>query len=207
MPVTPPVSPKTCIKHGKKSRRSSQSTLSVEELTPDDMGYDGDVETLRPSEYEDVDSDVEGDVEEDIRPGSKTLTRPDVDGELAGRMRQLSWRQTKPTSRLTSEHNRSHNPRDNHSLPNHVNQYGKREEIEIAEVREGRESPRPAKRQRKRSATSSPTKSSLQSRLGVVGDASDHSESGSMPTFMETTESTGVSEAGNGPQDEAMEVD
>lgn len=207
MPESSPVSPKTCVKHGKRSRRSSRATLSVEELTPDDMGYDADIETLQPNEYEDADSEVEANLNEMVHPGSKSLMWPDVDGELAGQMRQLSWRQTKPTSRLKSKHNRDLKSGDGHSLPTHLNQYGKRPELDIAEVMEGQETLPPTKRRRKRSARSSPTKQNMRGNLGLLGYPSDQTESYRTSVLMETTESTVVSEAGNGAQDEAMEVD
>ena len=171
------------------------------------MGYDADIETLRPNEYEDAESDVEENVDEMVNSGPKSLLWPDIDGELAGKMRQLSWRQTKSTSRPKSEHNRGLKSKDGHSLPTHLNQYGKRPDLDIAEVMEGQESLPPTKRRRKRSARSSPTKQNMRSKLGLLGYPSDQTESNRTSVLMETTESTGVSEDGNGAQDEAMEVD
>src|SRR5436305_2864312 len=41
-------------------RRSSSDNITVEELSDDDYGYDGDIEVFRPDEYEEADSDTGG---------------------------------------------------------------------------------------------------------------------------------------------------
>ena len=39
-------------------RRSSSDNITVEELSDDEYGYDGDIEVFRPDEYEEADSDT-----------------------------------------------------------------------------------------------------------------------------------------------------
>ena len=207
MPESPQVSPKTCVKHGNRSRRSSLGISSIEELAPDEMGYDGDIETLQPNEYEDVESDAEEKLQGHVGASFKPLAWPDIDGELAGQMRQLSWRQTKPAPRLRSEHSRGQKQQDLHPLSTHLNQYGKRPELEIAEVRDGQESLPPSKRLRKRSARSSPTKHGMRSKLGSPGSTSDQTVSNRTCILIETTESTGLSDGGKEARSEAMDVD
>lgn len=40
------------------SRRRSSNSITVEELSEDDYAYDGDIEIVRPDQYEEVDSDT-----------------------------------------------------------------------------------------------------------------------------------------------------
>lgn len=72
-------------KKSRPPRRDSIDQLSIEELSPDDMGYDGDVEILHPDQYEEPESDFED--------GNKAVWKvwPDLDDELAGRLRRLSY--------------------------------------------------------------------------------------------------------------------
>ena len=42
------------------NRRRSNNTIIIEELSDDENAYDGDIEVVRPDQYEDVDSDTEG---------------------------------------------------------------------------------------------------------------------------------------------------
>jgi len=69
---------------GKRSRRESDRSLRVEEISPDDMGYDGDIEVVRPDQYEEAESDFEDE------HGKNQWLWPDTDDELAGRLRRLS---------------------------------------------------------------------------------------------------------------------
>src|SRR2546423_8629550 len=41
-------------------RRRSSNNITIEELSDDEYAYDGDIEVVRPDQYEDVDSETEG---------------------------------------------------------------------------------------------------------------------------------------------------
>jgi hypothetical protein len=72
---------KTNVK--KRARRKSSDGFTVEEITTDDNGYDGDIEVLRPDQYEEPESDFEDD------PAMKNFW-PDTDEDLASKLRRLS---------------------------------------------------------------------------------------------------------------------
>lgn len=130
----------------KRPRRESSDDYSVEEISPDDMGYDGDIEVLRPDQYEEPDSDIEDD---------HALRRlwPDTDDELASRFSKLR--------RLSSERQ----PRTDRQ--DHVDRGRKRlsremddeeegppvghTEIEVSELVDGQAEQPPLKRRKKRS--------------------------------------------------------
>ena len=42
------------------NRRRSNNAITIEELSDDENAYDGDIEVVRPDQYEDVESDTEG---------------------------------------------------------------------------------------------------------------------------------------------------
>lgn len=203
MPESPPVSPKT-IRNGKRSRQSSRGTLSVQELSPDDMGYDADVEVLRPNEYEEADSDPD----DSLPIGFKRILWPDDDEELATKMRRLSWRQAKPIPRASSENDRPRNSKPKDMRSRSLNQHGKRTELEISEMADAQDSLPPAKRRRKRNERRSPMKhGSLRSSKNTFHSSSDVADDDKTPMQVETTGSTGHSETGIGQADEAMDVD
>ena len=71
----------TSCKHPSPSHRRRSSQFSLEELSDDDIGYDADVEVVRP-EYEDAESGNEDDT-----PGDENST--DSEEHLAHRLRAL----------------------------------------------------------------------------------------------------------------------
>jgi hypothetical protein len=122
----------------KRPRRESSDGISIEEISPDDMGYDGDVEVLRPDQYEEPDSDLEDD---------HALRRlwPDTDDELASRLRRLSCEREsggnlgRGRKRVSAEMD---DEEDNLS-PRHT-------EIEVSEIVEDQPAGPPSKRRRKK---------------------------------------------------------
>ncbi|KAI1609006.1 hypothetical protein EDD37DRAFT_639137 [Exophiala viscosa] len=134
----------------RKRRRqdSSDNELHIEEISPDDMGYDGDVEgieVLQPDQYEDADSGSED---------KKTSRRlwPDSDDELAGRLRRLSCDIQGSASRRRDETDRGQKRRSQeveHDVDDNEH-LAKRAEIEVSELVDGQPEQRPIKRRKKR---------------------------------------------------------
>lgn len=130
---SPPVSPKT-VRHGKRSRQSSKGEVSVGELSQEDIGYDGDIEVVRPDEVEEPESDS-GSGDDDSGFDLRRLLWPDADQELADKMKRLGWK---------SKDGDSHNNRtlekpgtktlSKETDPSPLNQHGKRTEFEISEM-------------------------------------------------------------------------
>lgn len=69
-------------RRAKRGRKESSGDILIEELFPDDMGYDADVEALQPDNYEEAESETE-DAE---LPRRKFHS---IDEELAARMKHL----------------------------------------------------------------------------------------------------------------------
>ncbi|KAL2404821.1 hypothetical protein ABEF93_007797 [Exophiala dermatitidis] len=142
-------------KRAKRPRRESSDGFSIEELSTDDMGYDGDVEVLHPDEYEEPESES-GD--------NKSLWRvwPDTDDELAGRLRRLSWEPhgSTTTAPCRPRHKRTSQEMEDvdHGSPSPL---GKRTVIEVSEVVDAKSGQPPLKRRKKRI----PSKQSIAHRL------------------------------------------
>ncbi|KAL2441755.1 hypothetical protein ABEF95_016482 [Exophiala dermatitidis] len=129
-------------KRPKRPRRESSDGFSIEELSTDDMGYDGDVEVLHPDEYEEPESDS-GD--------NKSLWRvwPDTDDELAGRLRRLSW---EPHGSIITAPCRTRHKRTSQEMEDvhDGSPLGKRTVIEVSEVLDAKSGQPPLKRRKKR---------------------------------------------------------
>lgn len=133
----------------RKRRRqdSSENELHIEEMSPDEMGYDGDVEgieILQPDQYEDADSGLED---------KKTSRRlwPDSDDELAGKLRRLSCDVQGPASRRRDDTERGQKRRSQEVDQDEETPLANRAEIEVSELVDGQPEERPIKRRRKRS--------------------------------------------------------
>ena len=195
--VSPPVSPKT-VRLPKRSRQLSKGELSIEELSQDDVGYDADVEVLRPDQYEEPDSDLE----QDTKPIKCIAT---IDEEITRGMRHLGWRQSLPAA-LTmpiTEHFS-----DLESSP--INQYGKRTEFHASPLRrsEGRSSfASPAKRRKKRDSNINMAQPLMKSNAQACTDSSDRTEEKRTPSAESFTGSTAASEIIQPVSDDEMQLD
>ena len=180
--VSPPISPKT-IRRPKRSRQSSKSEISVQELSQDDQdGYDADIEVLRPDQYEEPETESDDD-----KPNARLI--PDLDEEITRRMRQLGWRQ--PSARLqTIGHGQGSETLDSSPL----NRYGKRPEFDVAELFDPQNQAHPAKRRKKRGSRSSISQRFMKSKP-PVSDSSERTEGKQTPLVDTSTGSTGASEA------------
>jgi hypothetical protein len=195
--VSPPISPKT-IRHPKRSRQSSKSELSVQELSQDDQdGYDADVEIIRPDQYEEPETESDDD-----RSTARLI--PDLDEEITRGMRQLGWRQ--PSVRLqTSGHSAEHHSEALDSSP--LNRYGKRAEFDVAELVDGQSQVHPAKRRKKRGSRSNIAQRFAKSKPHLASDSSNRTEGKQTPLVDTSTGSTGASEAQNGVGNDEMVLD
>ncbi|EXJ95750.1 hypothetical protein A1O1_00874 [Capronia coronata CBS 617.96] len=133
--------------------RHSSDRLSIEELSPDDMGYDGDVEVLHPDQYEEPESEFE----RDSGNGNallkvKVKVWPDTDDELAGRLRRLSCEPHGPRSpgRDDSDRGRKRRSKEMDVDSDHHSPLGKRTVIEVSELVDAKTNQPPLKRRRKR---------------------------------------------------------
>ncbi|KIW11399.1 hypothetical protein PV08_10699 [Exophiala spinifera] len=176
---------------GKRRRQDSfDHEIQIEELSPDDMAYDGDTEVLRPDQYEDIDSDFEDD---------RALRRlwPDTDDELAGRLRRLSCDARKDNPKDPSDEARGQKRQSAEmDLENEPSPH-KRTEIEVLEVVDGQPEQRPIKRRRKRA-----TKSNIAHRLvrkPAPEDWTDSSEKTDDQEVMESSNATSPAPATPAP--------
>ena len=129
-------------RRSKRLRKDSSSELSVEELLPDDMGYDADVEALHPDVYEEPDSDDES----TATPKRKFHT---IDEELAARMKQLGHERSGTNSPQTSTTTRGRKRRSLHEEVLQTRK-GRMSDLEVVEIVE-RSNPSPPNKRRKRS--------------------------------------------------------
>ncbi|KIY02872.1 uncharacterized protein Z520_01337 [Fonsecaea multimorphosa CBS 102226] len=137
----------------KRPRRESSDGYSVEEVSADDMGYDGDIEVLLPDQYEEPDSDFEDDK-------NKALRRlwPDTDDELASKLRRLSCdphSSLRHTARQEDDGERGRK-RMSREMDDDDDAEGdiplKRTEIEVSEMVDGHAEQPPLKRRKNRNS-------------------------------------------------------
>ncbi|KAJ9499544.1 hypothetical protein H2202_005127 [Exophiala xenobiotica] len=188
---------------GKRRRHgSSDNELQIEEISPDDMAYDGDTEVLRPDQYEEAESDFGDD---------RALRRlwPDTDDELAGRLRRLSCdaRTRSPRRQYDGTHGQKRRSKDidfEQETPPR-----KRTEIEVSELVDGRTEQRPIKRRKKQ--TPKPSMAHRVAKKQVTGTWTDTSEkSDDQDAGMESSNSAAADVSstpalGNGSED-AMDI-
>lgn len=194
----------TKSERGKRHRRESSSELYVEELSPDDMGYDGDVEVLRPDHYEEIDSDFEDD--RNVRH-----QWPDTDEELARKLRMLACDpEHGDSSRLDeSEHGKKRRSKE---MESEMPAQGAHIDFEVSEMVDDQTEQRPTKKRRKR-----PSQQSMAHRLGrkhvngTWSDSSERTDDREMPFLLEsscsgTPEVTPAPEGFGGDEDDAMDI-
>ncbi|KIW61280.1 hypothetical protein PV05_01419 [Exophiala xenobiotica] len=153
---------------GKRRRHgSSDNELQIEEMSPDDMAYDGDTEVLRPDQYEEADSDFEDD---------RALRRlwPDTDDELAGRLRRLSCDARARTPKRQHDGSRGQKRRSKDIDFEQETPPRKRTEIEVSELVDGQTEQQPIKRRKKR--TPKPSMAHRVAKKKVTGTWTDSSE-------------------------------
>ena len=180
---SPPISPKT-VRHVKRSRQSSKGEVSVGELSQEDTGYDGDIEVVRPDEVEEPESESEDD---DSGLGLKRLLRPwsDTDQELASKMKRLGWMsQPKKEARGNSLERPGAKQLSKEVDFSHLNQHGKRMEIDVSELVDGHHKAPVAKRRKD-------SRINMAKRI-IKGEHEDKSEQtdGRNPPIAETSVST-----------------
>ncbi|EXJ59982.1 hypothetical protein A1O7_04130 [Cladophialophora yegresii CBS 114405] len=126
----------------KRPRRESSDGFSVEEISPDDMGYDGDIEVLHPDQYEEPESEFEDEALKKLWP--------DTDEELASRLRRLSC-ERQPKSAHRGDYDRGQKRRSTEMDDEDESPTLNRTEIEVSELVDGQAAQPPMKRRRKRS--------------------------------------------------------
>lgn len=159
------------VHKGKRPRRESHNELCIEEMSPDDMGYDGDVEVLRPDQYEDAESDFEGD-------NARRHPWPDTDDELAGKLRRLSCDPHALQSQHSEDSTRAGLKRQCKEME--VDEPGRRRtEIEVSELVEEQPPQRPIKRRKGKVSKPQRVKQLVKRALsGTWSDSSEQTEDG-----------------------------
>ncbi|RMZ82161.1 hypothetical protein DV738_g1852, partial [Chaetothyriales sp. CBS 135597] len=148
-PDSPPISPKT-TRDGKRSQQTSNNEFSVEELPSDSVGYDADIEVVKPDHIEEPDSESEDD--QTALSSLKRLLWPDTDEELANKMKELSWPRPEQLLPRTRDVPDLIEPKSDTTLLRsspRVNAYGKRSEIDV-EMAHSYEASSAAKRRKRR---------------------------------------------------------
>ncbi|EXJ73356.1 uncharacterized protein A1O5_03116 [Cladophialophora psammophila CBS 110553] len=154
----------------KRPRRQSSDGYSVEEISADDMGYDGDIEVLLPDQYEEPESDFEDD---------KALLRlwPDTDDELASKLRRLFCdpHSLRHTRRDDGDRGRKRVSREMDD--GEENASLKHTEIEVSELVDGHaEQPPPKKRKNRASKPPAGQQGVKKQSRAAWSDSSDRSE-------------------------------
>lgn len=149
-------------RRSKRLRKDSSDELSIEELFPDDMGYDADVEAFHPDVYEEPESDTES----AATPKRKFHT---IDDELASRMKHLGHERSGTSSPQTSTNNQG---RKRRSLHEEVMQSrrGRTSDLEVVELVE-RSNASPPKKKVKPSRPSTSSHRSDGSRRRLLDEA------------------------------------
>lgn len=134
----------------KRLRNDSSSEISIEELLPDDMGYDGDVEALHPDGYEEPESESES----VVTPKRKFHS---IDDELAARMKHLGSDRSGTNSPMVTPYSMRGRKRrslheDLHSMAS--NEPSELEVLEVPAMDDVAKSP--PKKRRRRSGLGSP---------------------------------------------------
>ncbi|KAK6379036.1 hypothetical protein LTS17_006739 [Exophiala oligosperma] len=186
---------------GKRRRQESfDHGLQIEELSPDDMAYDGDTEVVQPDQYEDIDSDFEDD---------RALRKlwPDTDDELAGRLRRLSCDARNHTLKGHGDETRGQKRQSREMDPENESSARKRTEIEVLEVVDGQPEQRPIKRRRKRVVKPNMAHRVLKKQAGE--NWTDSSEKTDDQEVMESSNSATPAPASPAPMDrneDAMDI-
>ncbi|OCT47781.1 hypothetical protein CLCR_03701 [Cladophialophora carrionii] len=188
----------------KRPRRESSDGFSVEEISPDDMGYDGDIEVLHPDQYEEPESEFEDEALKKLWP--------DTDDELASRLRRLSCeRQPKSAHRGDYADDRGRK-RLSTEMDDDEDESAALDatEIEISELVDGQAAQPPMKRRRKRSERTPLGQRVVKRQVQEAWtDSSDKSEDAALesPNSPSTPERTTTPSKPRGPDDgDAMEI-
>ncbi|KIW28237.1 uncharacterized protein PV07_07916 [Cladophialophora immunda] len=170
----------------KRPRRESSDGYSVEEISADDIGYDGDIEVLLPDQYEEPDSDFED---------PKALRRlwPDTDDELATKLRRLSCdpHPLRHARRDDGERGRKRMSREMDDEEGEVPL--KHTEIEVSELVDGHaEQPPPKRRKNKNSKPPLGQRAAKKHAAAVEAwsDSSDRSEEAMVESSTGTPDGT-----------------
>ena len=168
---SPPVSPKT-VRHGKRSRQSSMGEISAGNLSQEDVGYDGDIEVIRPDEVEEPETESDDD---DSTSDLRRLLWPDADEELAAKMKRLGWRTKDEDDRGSKYLEKPGTKRlSKETDPSHLNQHGKRSDFEISEMAEA--SHRTPLAKRRKDANVTVANKLMKDRHEMQTDPSEHTE-------------------------------
>jgi hypothetical protein len=195
-----------CVRESSPSvhRRRSNQNITIEELSDDEYAYDGDIEVVRPDEYEDVDSDTEG------------FYSPPI-------LHDLSYWQNKLAEKLTTlncnsdtnesqenidmPRNRKRRPRD-HPPRAEVGEVADEmsASLEVVELVDGSANAPPAKRRRRKSQRSRTSEKIIHNLTNIKADPRDTGKSSVTATT--TSASSSASPAPiQTPIEDLMEVD
>jgi hypothetical protein len=185
--------------------RRSSSNITVEELSDDEYGYDGDIEVFRPDEYEEADSDT------------GNVASPPV------LQRDYSYWQTKLSEKLTALncHSDTNESQDNMDRPPSRKrrsrdstkdvEHGRAAHdtsasFEVVELVDGSGVGPPAKRRRRKSRRSRTSERIIHKLHGIQADSRDVDKSA--VTAMATSgSSTTSSSSFETPVEDVMEID
>lgn len=141
---------KAMVRRRSKLRKDSSSEISIEELLPDDMGYDADIEALHPDAYEEPESEAEV---------SRTPKRKfhSIDDELAARMKHLGSEKSGTNSPMTPSSIRGRKRRSLHDefAPVESNEPSELEVMEVPVADRAAKSPPKKRRRRSKPGSSS----------------------------------------------------
>ncbi|KAK5057491.1 hypothetical protein LTR84_011491 [Exophiala bonariae] len=185
---------------GKRPRRESSDELYIEELSPDDIGYDGDAEVLRPDEYEDVDSDFE-----DEKHATKVW--PSTEEELARQLELLACGPEITGSSRLDEGDVNKKRRSKEMEHESLSANGGHADFEVSEMVDGQAEQRPIKKRRKRAS-----QYGIAYRLGrkhvngTWSDSSDRTDDREMPFLIESS-CSGTPEATPVPEVQSPRVE
>lgn len=192
---------------GKRPRRESSDELYIEELSPDDIGYDGDAEVLRPDEYEEIESDFEDEKE-------AQNAWPSTEEELARQLGLLACGPEISGSSRPDEGDLNKKRRSKEMDNESPSAHSGHADFEVSEMVDGQAEQGPIKKRRKRAKYGIAYRLGRKHVNGTWSDSSDRTDDREMPLLIEsscsgTPEATPVPEIqGHGAEigDDAMDI-
>jgi hypothetical protein len=186
-------------------RRSSSDNITVEELSDDEYGYDGDIEVFRPDEYEEADSDT-GNV------ASPPVLRQDYSywqARLSEKLTALNCNSDTNESQDNMDRPPSRKRRSRESAKDAGHGRAARDmsaSFEVVELVDGSGVGPPAKRRRRKSRRSKTSERIIHKLPTTQTDPRDVDKS-AVTAMVTSASSTTTSSSLETPVEDAMEID
>jgi hypothetical protein len=206
-PSVPHESRSYCVKDGSPAfhRRRSNNNISIEELSDDEYAYDGDIEVVRPDQFEEADSDTGGLDSPPILHQDSTYWQTRLVEKLTALNCNSDTNESqdstdRPPSRKRRSREQVTDPGPDQRAPNFS------AELEVVELRDGSDAAPRAKRPRRKSRRSRTSDRIVDKLPSFKADLRDMSK-GPMAAMARSESSTTSPSSVDTPAEDAMDVD